>query len=68
MISRKDNNLPLIIPEWNSTDHAQSPPIENEEWLAFLIRSQREILDGELDSFKQQNLVPIFIHVPSLTV
>lgn len=46
-----------MLPGWDSCDEYQSPPIENEEWLAFLYRSMQEILDGGLDSLKQQNLV-----------
>lgn len=42
---------------WDSCDEQQNPPIENEEWMAFLQRSMQEVLEGELDSFKQQNLV-----------
>lgn len=34
-------------------------PIENEEWLAFIHKTMREVLDGDLDSLKQQNLVRI---------
>lgn len=41
----------------------QGPPIENEpivneEWLAFLHMSMQEVLNGETDSLKHQNLVP----------
>lgn len=41
----------------------QSPPIENEEWLAFIRLSMQEVLNGETDSLKHQNLVrfPFFI-------
>lgn len=53
----KDKSPPSMLPGWDSCDEYQSPPIENEEWLAFLYRSMQEILDGEIDSLKQQNLV-----------
>lgn len=48
-----------MLPGWDSgiPDEYQSPPIENEEWLAFLNRYMQEILDGEIESLKQQNLV-----------
>lgn len=47
-----------MLPGWDSCiDEYQSPPIENEEWLAFLHRYMQEILDGEIESLKQQNLV-----------
>ncbi|XP_026475229.1 serine/threonine-protein kinase fused-like [Ctenocephalides felis] len=36
-------------------------PIENEEWLAFIHKTMREVLDGDLDSLKQQNLLSIII-------
>lgn len=49
---------PNMLQGWDSCD---SPPIENEEWIAFLQRSMEEILDGELDSLKQQNLVSIIV-------
>ena len=51
------NSPPSLLPGWDSCDESQSPPIENEEWLAFLHRSMPEVLDGELESLKQQNLV-----------
>lgn len=40
----------------------QGPPIENEpivneEWLAFIHMSMQEVLNGETDSLKHQNLV-----------
>lgn len=36
---------------------AHSPPIENEEWLAFIYLTMQEVVDGELDSLKDSNLV-----------
>lgn len=38
-------------------EDSQSPPIENEEWLAFIQMSMQELLRGETESLKQQNLV-----------
>lgn len=56
--ANKITTPPLMLPGWDSCiDEYQSPPIENEEWLAFLHRYMQEILDGEIDSLKQQNLV-----------
>uniref|UniRef100_A0A182IW08 non-specific serine/threonine protein kinase n=1 Tax=Anopheles atroparvus TaxID=41427 RepID=A0A182IW08_ANOAO len=52
---------PSLLPGWDSCDASQNPPIENEEWLAFLQRSMQEVLDGELDSLKQQNFVCIIV-------
>uniref|UniRef100_A0A182PDH4 non-specific serine/threonine protein kinase n=1 Tax=Anopheles epiroticus TaxID=199890 RepID=A0A182PDH4_9DIPT len=52
---------PSLLPGWDSCDESQNPPIENEEWLAFLQRSIQEILDGELESLKQQNFVCIIV-------
>ncbi|XP_058119247.1 serine/threonine-protein kinase fused isoform X1 [Anopheles ziemanni] len=54
-------NTPSLLPGWDSCDASQNPPIENEEWLAFLQRSMQEVLDGELDSLKQQNFVCIIV-------
>ncbi|TMW51226.1 hypothetical protein DOY81_003703 [Sarcophaga bullata] len=56
-----ENSPPSLLPGWDSCDESQSPPIENEEWLAFLHRSMQEVLDGELESLKQQNLVSIIV-------
>ncbi|EDX16682.1 GD24858 [Drosophila simulans] len=56
-----DNTPPCLLPGWDSCDESQSPPIENDEWLAFLNRSVQELLDGELDSLKQHNLVSIIV-------
>uniref|UniRef100_A0A182VPZ8 non-specific serine/threonine protein kinase n=1 Tax=Anopheles minimus TaxID=112268 RepID=A0A182VPZ8_9DIPT len=52
---------PSLLPGWDSCDESQNPPIENEEWLAFLQRSIQEVLDGELESLKQQNFVCIIV-------
>lgn len=41
----------------------QSPPIENEEWLAFIHMSMQELLNGETDSLKHQNLVGIIVAI-----
>lgn len=41
----------------------QSPPFENEEWLAFIHESMKEVLNGETDSLKQQNLVGIIVAI-----
>ncbi|XP_037936338.1 serine/threonine-protein kinase fused [Teleopsis dalmanni] len=56
-----ENSPPCLLPGWDSCDESQSPPIENDEWLAFLNRSMQEVLDGELDSLKQHNLVSIIV-------
>ncbi|XP_053657856.1 serine/threonine-protein kinase fused-like [Anopheles marshallii] len=52
---------PSLLPGWDSCDESQNPPIENEEWLAFLQRSIQEVLDGEMESLKQQNFVCIIV-------
>lgn len=64
----KDKSPPSMLPGWDSCDEYQSPPIENEEWLAFLYRSMQEILDGEIDSLKQQNLVSFYIDSQNNTI
>uniref|UniRef100_A0A0K8WKI3 non-specific serine/threonine protein kinase n=1 Tax=Bactrocera latifrons TaxID=174628 RepID=A0A0K8WKI3_BACLA len=56
-----ENTPPCLLPGWDSCDESQSPPIENDEWLAFLNRTMQEVLDGELDSLKQHNLVSIIV-------
>ncbi|XP_030565989.1 serine/threonine-protein kinase fused [Drosophila novamexicana] len=56
-----DNSPPCLLPGWDSCDESQSPPIENDEWLAFLHRSIQELLDGEFESLKQHNLVSIIV-------
>ncbi|XP_043269140.1 serine/threonine-protein kinase fused isoform X2 [Venturia canescens] len=35
--------------------------IENEEWIAFLQRSMKEVIDGEIDSLLQKNCVSVFV-------
>ncbi|ALC49372.1 fu [Drosophila busckii] len=57
----QQNSPPCLLPGWDSCDESQSPPIENDEWLAFLHRSMQELLDGEFDSLKQHNLVSIIV-------
>lgn len=55
------NTPPCLMPGWDSCDESQSPPMESDEWLAFLERTIQEVLDGELDSLKQKNLVFNFL-------
>ncbi|XP_073833371.1 LOW QUALITY PROTEIN: STKc_STK36 domain-containing protein fused [Musca autumnalis] len=55
------NSPPCLMPGWDSCDESQSPPMESDEWLAFLQRTIQEVLDGELDSLKQKNLVSIIV-------
>lgn len=50
----------------NTFEDDQSQPIENEpivneEWLAFIRMSMQELLNGETDSLKHQNLVRFYI-------
>lgn len=56
-----DKSTPPILPINSSCDESQTPPIENEEWLAFLHKSMQEIFDGELDSLKEQYFVSIIV-------
>ncbi|XP_059618657.1 serine/threonine-protein kinase fused [Phlebotomus argentipes] len=56
-----ENRLPELSPGWDSCDDTQSSPIENDEWLAFIHRSMQEILDGEVDSLMQHNLINIIV-------
>ncbi|XP_067640071.1 serine/threonine-protein kinase fused [Eurosta solidaginis] len=56
-----ENSPPCLLPGWDSCDEAQSPPIENDEWLEFLNRTIQEVVDGELDPLKQHNLVSIIV-------
>uniref|UniRef100_A0A1I8M2I9 non-specific serine/threonine protein kinase n=1 Tax=Musca domestica TaxID=7370 RepID=A0A1I8M2I9_MUSDO len=55
------NSPPCLMPGWDSCDESQSPPMESDEWLAFLQRTIREVLYGELDSLRQKNLVSIIV-------
>ncbi|XP_055587389.1 serine/threonine-protein kinase fused [Uranotaenia lowii] len=61
MDKKPEKITPTLLPGWDSCDESQNPPIENEEWLVFLQKSMQEILDGELDSLKQQNFVSIIV-------
>lgn len=36
-----------------------SPPIENEEWLAFMRKTMSELLEGEFDSLKDKSMVSL---------
>ncbi|XP_031632215.1 serine/threonine-protein kinase fused [Contarinia nasturtii] len=40
-----------------------SPLIENEEWLAFIRKRMQELLNGETNSLKDQNLVGIIVPI-----
>lgn len=51
-----------LEPKQDAFEDDQGPPIENEpivneEWLAFIHMSMQEVLNGETDSLKHQNLV-----------
>lgn len=50
-----------MTPTWDSSEDAQNPPIENEEWLVFLHKTMQEILDSDLEELKQQNFVSILV-------
>lgn len=56
-------NPPDVLPGWDSCEElAKSLSIENDEWLAFIHRFMQEVMmDGELDSLKQQNLVSMIV-------
>lgn len=54
---KKEKSIPAVDTKWNTCDDYQSSPIENEEWLAFIRASMQEVLNGEIESIKQQNLV-----------
>lgn len=38
-----------------------SIPVETEEWLQFLFKSMQEILDGDLDIYKQNNMMTLIV-------
>lgn len=61
-----DGNVPIAEKHFDAKQETfeddQGPPIENEpivneEWLAFIHMSMQEVLNGETDSLKHQNLV-----------
>lgn len=43
-----------------STD-VSSVPIETEEWLQFIFKSMQEILDGDLEIYKQENMMTMIV-------
>lgn len=43
-----------------STD-ASSVPVETEEWLQFLFKAMQEILDGDLEIYKQDNMMTMIV-------
>lgn len=43
-----------------STD-VSSVPVETEEWLQFIFKSMQEVLDGDLDIYKQENMMTIIV-------
>ena len=43
-----------------STD-TSSVPVENEEWLQFLFKSMQEVLDGELEIYRQENMITMIV-------
>lgn len=60
-IEGSNKETPTLLPGWDSCEDARNPPIENEEWLVFIHRTMQEILDGDLDSLKQQSFVSIVV-------
>lgn len=45
-----------------STD-VSSIPVETEEWLQFLFRAMQEILDGDLEIYKQENMMMMIVEL-----
>lgn len=43
-----------------STD-VSSIPVETEEWLQFVFKSMQEVLDGDLEIYKQENMMTIIV-------
>lgn len=43
-----------------STD-VSSVPIETEEWIQFIFKSMQEILDGDLEIYKQENMMTMIV-------
>lgn len=41
--------------------HVSSVPVETEEWLQFIFKSMQEILDGDLEIYKQENMMTMII-------
>lgn len=41
--------------------HASSVPVEVEEWSQFLFKSMQEILDGDLEFYKQENMMTMIV-------
>lgn len=61
---RTAENGPVVSENKPDTyEDDQSPPIENEEWLAFIQMSMQELLNGETESLKHQNLVGIIVAI-----
>lgn len=54
---QKDKEKEKAIPVVETNVSVSDSPIENEEWLAFIRSSMQEVLSGQIDSLKQQNLV-----------
>lgn len=44
-------------------DTYDNPSIENEEWLAYIHMSMAEVLNGEIDTLKDQNLLGIVVAI-----
>lgn len=49
----KPENAFSLGAAWGCTES----PIENDEWLAFLHKTMAEVIDGEIDSLKEKNIV-----------
>jgi fused len=43
-----------------STD-VSSVPVETEEWLQFIFKSMQEVLDGDLEIYKQENMMTMIV-------
>lgn len=55
--SKKSQETPS---EGVSTD-VSSIPVETEEWLQFLFKAMQEILDGDLELYKQENMMTLIV-------
>lgn len=55
-----NTNLTKAQSDGISTD-ASSVPVETEEWVQFLLKSMQEIFDGDLEIYKQENMMTLIV-------
>lgn len=60
-IQKSKSEVPIKKSQKTLSTDVSSVPIETEEWLQFIFKSMQEILDGDLEIYKQENMMTMIV-------